>query len=105
MLNKIAPENAPYIHTVCLFREILVFWSQSFCTVGRYIIVYPAIQATQILTAVYFFWISQVLMIWYVGSSLLLELNDHHVKPAHVKSSLFGCSLNIPISDGKLALG
>ena len=25
--------------------------------------------------------------------------------PAHVKTSVFGCSLNIPISDGKLALG
>ncbi|KAG4087987.1 hypothetical protein H8356DRAFT_1726507 [Neocallimastix lanati (nom. inval.)] len=25
--------------------------------------------------------------------------------PAHVKSSLFGCSLNIPISNGRLALG
>ncbi|KAI8052170.1 hypothetical protein BDF22DRAFT_656275 [Syncephalis plumigaleata] len=25
--------------------------------------------------------------------------------PAHVKSSLLGCSLNIPISDGKFALG
>ncbi|KAI9592305.1 hypothetical protein BDF19DRAFT_451960 [Syncephalis fuscata] len=25
--------------------------------------------------------------------------------PAHVKSSLFGCSLNIPIQNGRLALG
>lgn len=25
--------------------------------------------------------------------------------PAHTKSSLFGCSLNIPISDGELTLG
>lgn len=25
--------------------------------------------------------------------------------PAHVKSSLFGCSLNVPVSEGRLALG
>jgi len=47
MLNRIAPEDAPYIHT--------------------------------------------------------MEGSDD--MPAHVKSSLFGCSLNIPISNGKLALG
>ncbi|ORX59931.1 hypothetical protein BCR36DRAFT_579377 [Piromyces finnis] len=47
MLNRIAPENAPYIHT-------------------------------------------------FEGADDM---------PAHVKSSLFGCSLNIPISNGKLALG
>jgi len=47
ILNRLAPENAPYIHT--------------------------------------------------------MEGSDD--MPAHVKSSLFGCSLNIPISNGKLALG
>ncbi|TPX60989.1 hypothetical protein SpCBS45565_g07361 [Spizellomyces sp. 'palustris'] len=47
MLNRLAPEDAPYCHTVC--------------------------SPTQ--------------------------------KPGHVKSSLFGVSLNIPVSKGSLALG
>ena len=35
--------------------------------------------------------------------SHVLEGSDD--MPAHAKSSLFGCSLNIPITNGKLNLG
>ncbi len=39
------------------------------------------------------------------GQKILHTIEGPDDMPAHVKSSLFGCSLSIPISDGRLALG